>query len=66
MKKFFTLIALSVLTLSFGQDEESKFNFSGSVDAYWRSNINSPNDEVNQGTLPYALLVHLLICQALP
>lgn len=54
MKNFFTLIALSVLTLSFGQDEESKFNFSGSVDAYWRSNINSPNDEVNQGTLPYA------------
>ena len=54
MKKFLTLIALSVLTLSFGQDEESKFKFNGSVDAYWRSNINAPNDEVNEGTLPYA------------
>lgn len=54
MKKNLTLIALSVLTLSFGQDEESKFKFNGSVDAYWRSNINAPNDEVNEGTLPYA------------
>ncbi|MDA8572324.1 porin [Flavobacteriaceae bacterium] len=54
MKKILTLIALSVLTLSFGQDEESKFKFNGSVDAYWRSNINAPNDEVNEGTLPYA------------
>lgn len=54
MKKTLTLIALSVLTLSFGQDEESKFKFNGSVDAYWRSNINAPNDEVNEGTLPYA------------
>jgi len=54
MKKFITLIVLSTLTFSFGQGEESKFNFSGSVDAYWRSNINAPNDEVNQGTLPYA------------
>lgn len=54
MKKILTLIALSVLTLSFGQDEESKFKFNGSVDAYWRSNINAPDDEVNEGTLPYA------------
>jgi hypothetical protein len=56
MKKIIMIMTLAVIGFTFGQEEQatSKFNFNGSVDAYWRSNINSPNDEVNMGILPYA------------
>ena len=56
MKKFIVVMSLAVFGFSFGQEEKtnSKFNFNGSVDAYLRTNLNSPNDEVNMGILPYA------------
>ena len=54
MKKFITLIVLSTLTFSFGQGEESKFNFSGSVDAYWRTNLTAPDKKAQEGNLPFA------------
>jgi hypothetical protein len=44
MKKLITLMSLAVVGLSFGQEEEPKFNFSGSVDAYFRTNMTSGND----------------------
>ena len=44
MKKLITLLSLAVVGLSFGQEEEPKFNFSGSIDAYFRTNMNSGND----------------------
>ena len=37
-------MSLAVVSLSFGQEEEPKFNFSGSVDAYFRTNMTSAND----------------------
>ena len=44
MKKLITLMSLAVVSLSFAQEEEPKFNFSGSVDAYFRTNMTSGND----------------------
>ena len=37
-------MSLAVVSLSFAQEEEPKFNFSGSVDAYFRTNMTSGND----------------------
>jgi hypothetical protein len=45
MKKLITLMSLAVVGLAFGQEEEPKFNVTGSVDAYYRANLNSANDE---------------------
>ena len=45
MKKLITLMSLAVVGLTFGQEEEPKFNVTGSVDAYYRANLNSANDE---------------------
>jgi hypothetical protein len=47
MKKLITLMSLAVVGLSFSQEEEQapKFNVTGSVDAYFRANLNSANDE---------------------
>lgn len=45
MKRLITLMSLAVVGLSFGQEEEPKFNISGSVDAYYRANLSAPNDE---------------------
>ena len=49
MKKL--ILSLSLLAVSFGSfaqeetEEKRKFSFSGSVDAYYRTNITAPNDE---------------------
>ena len=45
MKKLITLLSLAVVGLTFGQEEEPKLTFSGSVDAYYRANLDAPNDE---------------------
>ena len=45
MKKLITLLSLAVVGLTFGQEEEPKLSFSGSVDAYYRANLDAPNDE---------------------
>ncbi|MFI0428729.1 porin [Mariniflexile sp. HMF6888] len=47
MKKIITLSMLFMATALFAQEEtpEPKFTFSGSVDAYYRANFTSPNDE---------------------
>ncbi|WP_345274068.1 porin [Flaviramulus aquimarinus] len=47
MKKLFTLSMLFVATALFAQEEvtEKKLSISGSVDAYYRANLNAPNDE---------------------
>ena len=42
MKKLFTFISLALVCLTFGQ-EEATFNVSGSVDAYFRANLNADN-----------------------
>lgn len=45
MKRLITLMSLAVVGLSFGQEEEApKFNVSGSVDAYFHTSLNGPND----------------------
>ena len=51
MKKLITLMSLAVVGLAFGQEEEQapKFNVSGSVDAYYRANLTSANDEDGTG-----------------
>ena len=49
MKKLITLMSLAVVGLTFGQEEEPKFNVSGSVDAYYRANLTSANDEDGTG-----------------
>ena len=38
-------MSLAFVGLTFGQEEEPKFNVSGSVDAYFRANLTSANDE---------------------
>jgi hypothetical protein len=43
MKKLITLMSLAVVGLSFGQEEEPKFNVTGSIDAYFRANLTSSN-----------------------
>ena len=54
MKKLITIMSLAIVGFTFGQEDEPKFNVSGSVDAYWRANLSAPNDEANTGALPYA------------
>jgi len=44
MKKLITLMSLAVVGLTFGQEEEPKFNVTGSVDAYFHTSLNGPND----------------------
>jgi hypothetical protein len=38
-------MSLAFVGLTFGQEEEPKFNVTGSVDAYFRANLTSANDE---------------------
>ncbi|NHF57909.1 porin [Flavobacteriaceae bacterium TP-CH-4] len=49
VKNSFTLaLMLLVATFSFAQEEEEekkKFTFGGSIDAYYKTNLNAPNDE---------------------
>jgi len=47
MKKLFTTGMLLSMTLLFAQEEtsEKKISFSGSIDAYYRTNFTAPNDE---------------------
>lgn len=47
MKKFITLSMLFMATALFAQEEEvtPSFTVSGSIDAYYRANLNAPNDE---------------------
>jgi hypothetical protein len=47
MKKLITLSMLFVASAMFAQEEATtpKFSLSGSVDAYYRANLNAPNDE---------------------
>lgn len=50
LKRLFLFLGLAVLaTPMFAQEEEEapakKFNFSGTVDAYYRANLTAPNDE---------------------
>ena len=49
MKKLFTLLMCLSFIMSFAQEEETEekksFNFSGSIDAYYRANFTAPNDE---------------------
>ena len=40
MKKLITFLSLAIVGLTFGQEEEPTFNVSGSVDAYFRANLN--------------------------
>lgn len=51
MKKFITLSMFLVALVSYAQDEttveEKKFSLSGSIDAYYRANLNAPNDAEN-------------------
>jgi hypothetical protein len=49
MKKLITIMSLAFVGLTFGQEEESKFNVTGSVDAYFRANLTSSNDAYNGG-----------------
>lgn len=50
MKKFL-LVLFTALSLSTFAQLDSAFTFSGSVDAYFRRNLNSTNDPENGGTL---------------
>jgi len=48
IKKLFLLAFLSFSAIAIAQEEteeKKKFSFTGSVDAYYRTNINAPNDE---------------------
>jgi hypothetical protein len=47
MKKLITIMSLAFVGLTFGQEEEPKFNVTGSVDAYFRANLTAPNDGGN-------------------
>jgi len=49
MKKLFTLSMLFVATSLFAQEEvtEKKLSITGSIDAYYRANLNAPNDLEN-------------------
>ena len=44
MKKLFTILTFAVVGFTFAQEEEPKFNVTGSVDAYFRANLSSSND----------------------
>ena len=52
MKKLITIMSLAIVGFTFGQEDEPKFNVTGSVDAYWRANLSAPNDM--GGEFPYA------------
>ncbi|MDA9126124.1 porin [Flavobacteriaceae bacterium] len=43
MKKLFTILTFAVVGFAIAQEEEPKFNVTGSVDAYFRSNLTSSN-----------------------
>ncbi|MDO1502079.1 porin [Winogradskyella maritima] len=47
MKKLLTLLMFFMAISLYAQEEQKKksFNFSGSIDAYYRANITAPNDE---------------------
>ncbi len=48
IKKLFLLVFLGFSAIAIAQEEteeKKKFSFTGSVDAYYRTNINAPNDE---------------------
>lgn len=49
MKRLLTIMSLAFVGLTFAQEEESKFNVTGSVDAYFRANLTSSNDGFNGG-----------------
>ena len=50
MKKLITIMSLALVGFTFGQDEEPKFNVTGSIDAYFRTNLTSVNDGANNFT----------------
>ena len=50
MKKLLSIALLSLVGLTFGQEDESKFNVTGSVDAYFKANLSSSNDGANNAT----------------
>ena len=50
MKKLFTFMSLALVCLTFGQ-EEATFNVSGSVDAYFRANLNADNNTGDASTV---------------
>lgn len=47
MKKLLTIMSLAFVGLTFAQEEEPKFNVTGSIDAYFRTNLTSVNDGAN-------------------
>ena len=47
MKKLITIMSLAFVGLAFAQEEEPKFNVTGSIDAYFRTNLTSVNDGAN-------------------
>lgn len=49
MKRLLTIMSLAFVGLTFAQEEEPKFNVSGSVDAYFRANLTAANDEAGTG-----------------
>ena len=44
MKKLLTILTFAVVGFAYAQEEASKLNVSGSVDAYFRANLSSSND----------------------
>lgn len=44
MKKIFTLLLATVFSTAFAQDEEPSLSISGTVDAYYQTNLSSPDD----------------------
>ena len=52
MKNLFTLMFTLMTLTSFAQIQlDSTFSLSGSVDTYFRANLNSTNDGTNGGTM---------------
>lgn len=60
MKKIITLSMLFMATALFAQEEETapSFTVSGSIDAYYRTNLNAPND-LNNWTAPGSSFANL-------
>tara|TARA_B100001778_G_C18499045_1_gene588794 strand:+ start:29 stop:1003 length:975 start_codon:yes stop_codon:yes gene_type:complete len=44
MKKIFTLLLASLTTITFAQDDAAALSISGTVDAYYQTNLSSPDD----------------------
>ena len=44
MKKIFTLLLVSLTTITFAQDDAAALSISGTVDAYYQTNLSSPDD----------------------